>query len=84
MDRFVVVACANQFPKNLYLTTFPSTLIDVATEWYAQVLTLFATWNALREAFLSQFCRRPFIPQLIDKVRIIKMGVNKKIDYYYT
>ena len=45
VDRFVVVARANQLPENLYLSTFPSTLIEVAADWYAQVPVSFATWN---------------------------------------
>ena len=50
VDRFVVVARANQLLKNLYLSTFPNTLIEVAANWYAQVPVPFATWNALRDA----------------------------------
>ena len=30
VDKFVVVACANQLPENLYLSVFPFTLIEVA------------------------------------------------------
>ena len=79
----MVVAYANQLPENLYLSTFPSTLIDVATYWYTQVPVPFVTWNALKDAFLEQFCPRSFIPRLIDRMRIIKMGVNEGIDSYY-
>ena len=52
VDGFVVVACANQLSKNLYLSTFPRTQIEIAADWYAQVLAPFATWNALKDAFL--------------------------------
>ena len=31
VDRFVIVASANQLHERLYLSTFPSTLIDAAT-----------------------------------------------------
>ena len=37
----------------------------------------------LRDAFLEWFCPRSFILGLIDRVRAIKMGVNKGIDSYY-
>ena len=84
VDRFVVVAHANQVSKNLYLFTFPSTLIEVAADWYAQVLVPFAIWNALRDAFLEWFRPRSFIPGLIDRMGTIKMGVNEGIDSYYT
>ena len=32
VDRFIIVANANQLPQNLYLSTFPSTLIDAAAD----------------------------------------------------
>ena len=32
VDRFIIVANANQLPQHLYLSTFPSTLIDAATD----------------------------------------------------
>ena len=83
VDRFLVVARANQLPENLYLSTFPSTLIEVATDWYAQVPVPFATWNALRDVFLERFRPRSFILRLIDRIRTIKMGINERIDSYY-
>ena len=79
VDRFVVVAHANQLPENLYPSTFPNTLIEVAVDWYAQVPVSFATWNALRDVFLKRFRPRSFILGLIDRVRTIKLGVNERI-----
>ena len=35
VDRFIIVANANQLPQHLYLSTFPSTLIDAAANWYS-------------------------------------------------
>ena len=84
VDRFVIVANANQLPERLYLSTFPSTLIDVAADWFAQLPAPPADWNALRNAFLARFHPRSFVPGLIDRVRTIKMGVNEGIDSYYT
>ena len=84
VDRFVVVARANQLLENLYLSTLPSTLIEVAIDWYAQIPVHFATWNVLRDVFLERFCPRSFIPELIDRVRTIKMGIYEGIDSYYT
>ena len=84
VDRFIIVANANQLPQHLYLSTFPSTLIDVATDWYSQLPAPPADWNALRNAFLTRFRPRSFVPGLIDRIRTIKMGVNEGIDSYYT
>ena len=84
VDRFIIVANANQLPQHLYLSTFPSTLIDAAADWYSQLPALPADWNALRNAFLTRFRPRSFVPGLIDRIRTIKMGVNEGIDSYYT
>ena len=84
VDRFVIVASANQLPQHLYLSTFPSTLIDVVGDWYVQLPDPPVDWNALRNAFLERFRPRSFVPGLIDRVRTIKMGLNKGIDSYYT
>ena len=84
VDRFIIMANANQLPQNLYLSTFPSTLIDVAADWYSQLPAPPVDWNALRNAFLTRFRPRSFVPGLIDRIRTIKMGVNKGIDSYYT
>ena len=35
VDRFIIVANANQLPQNLYLSAFPSTLIDAVADWYS-------------------------------------------------
>ena len=83
VDRFVIVASANQLPEHLYLSTFPSTLIDAAADWYAQLSVPPMDWNALRNAFLERFRPRSFVPGLIDRIRTIKMGVNEGIDSYY-
>ena len=37
VDRFIIVASANQLSENLYLSTFPNTLIDAAADWYSQL-----------------------------------------------
>ena len=84
VDRFIIVASANQLRERLYLSTFPSTLIDVAVDWYSQLPAPPTNWNALRNAFLARFRPRSFVPGLIDRVRTIKMGVNEGIDSYYT
>ena len=84
VDRFIIVANANQLPQNLYLSTFPSTLIDVATDWYSQLPAPPVDRNTLRNAFLTRFRPRSFVPGLINRIRTIKMGVNKGIDSYYT
>ena len=84
LDRFCVVARANQLPQNLYLTTFPSTLIDGAGDWYAQLPAPPETWDELRTAFLTRFRPRSFIPGLIDRIRNIKMNDHEGIDSYYT
>ena len=84
VDRFIIVANANQLPQHLYLSTFPSTLIDVAADWYSQLPAPPVDWNALRNAFLTRFRPRSFVPGLIDRIRTIKMGVNEGIDSYYT
>ena len=84
VDRFIIVANANQLPERLYLSTFPSTLIDATADWYAQLPAPPADWNALRNAFLERFRPRSFIPGLMDRVRTIKMRVNEGIDSYYT
>ena len=59
VDRFVIVASVNQLPERLYLSTFPSTLIDVAADWYAQLPTPPTDWNALRNAFLQGSVQDP-------------------------
>ena len=84
VDRFIIVANANQLPQHLYLSTFPSTLIDAAVDWYSQLPAPPADWNALRNAFLTRFRPRSFVPGLTDRIRTIKMGVNEGIDSYYT
>ena len=84
VDRFIIVANANQLPQHLYLSTFPSTLIDAAADWYSQLPAPPADWNTLRNAFLTRFRPRSFVPGLIDRIRTIKMGVNEGIDSYYT
>ena len=84
VDRFIIVASANQLPECLYLSTFPSTLIDAAADWYAQLPAPPADWNAFRNAFLERFRPRSFEPRLIDRIRTIKMGVNEGIDSHYT
>ena len=62
VDRFIIVANANQLPQNLYLSTFPSTLIDAIADWYSQLPAPPADWNALRNAFLTRFRPRSFVP----------------------
>ena len=84
VDRFVIVANANQLLERLYLSTFPSTLIDAAADWYAQLPAPPTDWNAFRNVFLARFRSRSFVLGLIDRVRTIKMGVNEGIDSYYT
>ena len=84
VDRFIIVANANQLSERLYLSTFPSTLINAAADWYSQLPAPLADWNALRNAFLTRFRPRSFVPGLIDRVRTIKMEVNEGIDSYYT
>ena len=84
VDRFIIVASVNQLLECLYLSTFPSTLIDTTADWYAQLLAPPANWNTLRNAFLERFHPRSFVPGLIDRIRTIKMGVNEGIDSYYT
>ncbi|HYP42877.1 MAG TPA: hypothetical protein VEQ18_02540, partial [Candidatus Nitrosocosmicus sp.] len=84
VDRFLIVARANQLPQPLYLTTFPSTLIDIAGDWYSQLPAAPATWEDLRDDFLRRFRPRSFVPGLIDRIRNIKMGMNEGIDSYYT
>ena len=84
VDRFIIVANSNQLPQNLYLSTFPSTLIDAAADWYSQLPAPPADWNALRNVFLTRFRPRSFVPGLIERIRTIKMGVNEGIDSYYT
>ena len=84
VNRFIIVANANQLPQHLYLSTFPSTLIDAAADWYSQLPAPPADWNALRNAFLTRFRPRSFVPGLIDRIRTIKMGINEGIDSYYT
>ena len=84
VDRFIIMANANQLLERLYLSMIPSTLIDAAADWYSQLQAPPADWNALRNAFLTRFRPRSFVPGLIDRVRTIKMGVNEGIDSYYT
>ena len=55
IHRFIIVASANQLPKRFHLSTFLSALIDVAADWYAQILAIYTNQNALRNALLGRF-----------------------------
>lgn len=84
IDRFKIVAIANQLPTNLFLSTFPSTLLGGAGRWYSILPNVPLTWDALCKEFLLRFRPKSFRHNLIDRVCTIKMGPHETIDAYYT
>jgi len=60
LNWFNVVCATNFIPEANYLTTFPTTLLEIAQEWHL-FNGPFATWNELRDAFLARFRPLAFI-----------------------
>jgi hypothetical protein len=55
VNRFQIVATANELPQNKYLTSFPGNLIGNAGEWYITLNPRSVTREELRTAFLTRF-----------------------------
>ena len=74
---------ANQLPAANYLSSFPSNLLGIAGEWYANLQPRLATWDDLRKAFLLRCRLQVFQNHLMDRLMAHKMGVHENIDSYY-
>ena len=55
VDRFLIVATANELPQAKYITNFPRNLVGNAGEWYATLNPRLENWEGLRDAFLGRF-----------------------------
>lgn len=82
VSMFNVVCAANLIPEAQFLVTFPATLYGAAQEWY-QTHRPFATWDALRDAFLTRFRPLAFTESLQERLRTIRMAVGESVDNYY-
>jgi hypothetical protein len=84
VDRFQIVATANELPQNKYLTSFPGNLIGNVGEWYSTLDPRPVTWEELRTAFLTRFRSQAFQNSLMDQLENFRMGPYENVDAYYT
>jgi hypothetical protein len=84
LDRFTIVAVANDLPQRKYITSFPGNLVGIAGEWYANLDPRPLTWEALRTAFLTRFRPQAFQNSLMDQLGNFRMGPYENVDSYYT
>jgi hypothetical protein len=82
VSRFLAVCTANRVLNQDYLRIFPATLDGAAFSWY-QRQPEFATWDALRDAFIAQYSPLGFRESLIERLKNIRMGVQESVDSFY-
>jgi hypothetical protein len=84
VDRFLIVATANELPQAKYLTSFPGNLVGNAGEWYETLNPRPENWEGLRDAFLTRFRLQAFQSSLMDQLGYLQMGPEENVDAYYS
>ena len=84
VNEFDTVCTANGQTTDMHkLRFFPCTLRDAAMEWYIQYEQgHFATWSAMRNAFLIRFRQEKTPVQLLQKLYKMKQAHKEPVDEY--
>jgi len=84
LERFQVVAIANDLAQNKYVTSFPGNLLGEAQRWYSSLNPKPNTWNDMKDEFLNQFRPQAYHNALQDQLQSFQMYPNEPIAGYYT
>ena len=84
LERFQVVATANDQPQRKWATSFPGNLLEEAQRWYTSLNPRPNDWDDLRNNFLNHFRPQAYHNALQDQLQSFQMYPQESIASYYT